>query len=74
MAQQHIEPHIDEAVQLRTVKAALQRHFAGRVSDETISREVEQGLEEFSEAPVRTFVPLLLQKRVTDRLRQLHPA
>ena len=68
---QSTEPHVDETVQLRTVEAALQRKFAGRVPDETISREVHLGLEEFSAAPVRTFVPLLLQKRVTDRLRRL---
>jgi hypothetical protein len=74
MAQQHIEPHIDEAVQLRTVKAALLRRFEGRVSDDTIEKEVDEGLQEFSGAPVRTFVPLLLQKRVTERLRHLHPA
>lgn len=66
--------HVDEAGQLRTVEAALQRRFAGRVPDETITREVSRGLEEFSEASVRTFIPVLLQKRVTDRLRHLHPA
>lgn len=66
--------HVDEAVQLTTVRAALQRRFAGRVSDETISREVDQGLAEFSGAPVRAFVPVLLQKRVTDRLRRAQSA
>jgi hypothetical protein len=65
------EPHIDEAAQLQTVKVALQRRFAGRVPAETISREVDQGLQEFSGAPVRAFIPVLLQKRVTDRLRGL---
>ena len=73
MAQQ-IQPHVDEALQLRTVEDALQRRFAGQVPDETISREVDQGLQEFSSAPVRTFIPLLLQKRVTDRLRRARPA
>jgi hypothetical protein len=71
---QHIEPHIDEAAQLQGVEAALQRRFAGRVPDETIAREVDAGLQEFSGARVRTFIPVLLQKRVTDRLRQLNPA
>jgi hypothetical protein len=69
-----IQPHVDEAVQLRTVEAALRRRFAGQVPDETISREVDEGLQEFSDAPVRTFIPVLLQKRITDRLRQAHPA
>lgn len=61
--------HVDESVQLRSVEAALQRRFAGQVPDETIAREVTEGLEEFSHASVRTFIPVLLQKRVTDRLR-----
>jgi hypothetical protein len=74
MPLEHTAPHMDEAVQLSTVKAALARRFAGRVPEETIAREVDAGLQEFSGAPVRTFVPLLLQKRVTDRLRRLHPA
>jgi hypothetical protein len=73
MAQDH-QPHVDEAVQLRTVEDALKRRFAGRVPEETIAREVDEGLREFSGAPVRTFIPVLLQKRVTDRLRHAHPA
>jgi hypothetical protein len=73
MAQQN-QPHVDEADQLRSVEDALKRRFAGRVPDETISREVDEGLREFTGAPVRTFIPVLLQKRVTDRLRRAHPA
>jgi len=69
-----IAPQVDEAVQLKTVRAALQRRFAGQVSDEAISHEVDQGLAEFSGAPVRTFIPVLLQKRVTDRLRRARSA
>jgi hypothetical protein len=68
------QPHVDEAVQLRTVEDALKRRFAGRVPDETISREVDEGLREFNGATVRTFIPVLLQKRVTDRLRSASPA
>jgi hypothetical protein len=63
--------HVDEAVQLRTVTAALQHRFAGQVPDEVIASEVDQGLEEFSGATVRTFIPVLLQKQVTERLRRL---
>lgn len=64
---------MDEGQQVRTVEAALQRRFHGRVSDETIAHEVDSGLQEFAGAPVRTFIPLLLQKQVTERLRRLHP-
>lgn len=67
------QAHVDEAVQLQTVEAALQRRFAGQVPEETIHREVDAGLAEFTGAPVRTFIPVLLQKRVTDRLRHSHP-
>jgi hypothetical protein len=68
---EHGIPQVDEAVQLSTVRAALQRRFAGRVSEEVIRLEVDQGLAEFSEASVRTFIPVLLQKRITDRLRRV---
>lgn len=68
------EPQVDENQQVQTVEAALQHRFAGRLTPAAISKAVSQGLAEFSEAPVRTFVPLLLQKRVTDRLRQSPPA
>lgn len=71
---QETQPHVDEAAQLQTVKAALKRRFAGQVSEETIVREVDDGLREFTGASVRTFIPVLLQKRVTDRLRHAHPA
>ena len=71
---QDFQSHVDEAVQLRTVEAALRRRFAGQVPEETISREVDEGLREFTGARVRTFIPVLLQKRVTDRLRHAHPA
>ncbi|GAC1444198.1 MAG: hypothetical protein NVS3B26_12880 [Mycobacteriales bacterium] len=65
---------VDEALALSTVRAALQRRFAGRVSDEVIRIEVDQGLAEFSGASVRTFIPVLLQKKVTDRLRRTQSA
>ena len=68
------QSHVDEAVQLRTVEDALRRRFAGQVPEETISREVDEGFREFHGARVRTFIPVLLQKRVTDRLRHAHPA
>jgi hypothetical protein len=70
----HTGMQIDESAQLSTVKAALQRRFAGQVPDDTIAREVDEGLQEFSAATVRTFIPVLLQKRVTDRLRGLRSA
>jgi hypothetical protein len=61
---------LDETAQLRAVEQALARKFFGRVEDERIHREVEIGMIEFREARIRTYIPVLLQKRVTDRLRQ----
>jgi hypothetical protein len=60
---------MDESGQLRAVEQALVRRFAGVVAEERIAREVEAGLAELRDAPIRTFIPVLLQKRVTDRLR-----
>lgn len=71
---QGVQTQVDEAGQLRNVRAALERRFAGQVPEEIIAREVDRGLAEFAGAPVRTFIPVLLQKRVTDRLRRADPA
>ena len=71
---QDFQSHVDEAVQLRTVEDALRRRFAGQVPEETIAQEVDAGLQEFTGARVRTFIPVLLQKRVTDRLRHARSA
>jgi hypothetical protein len=71
---QDFQSHVDEAVQLRTVEDALRRRFAGQEPEETITREVDEGLREYNGARVRTVIPVQLQKQVTDRLRHAHPA
>ncbi|GAC1445516.1 MAG: hypothetical protein NVS3B26_24190 [Mycobacteriales bacterium] len=63
------EPHVNERQQVQTVEAALQRRFAGKVPADAISTAISQELAEFDEAPVRTFVPLLVHKQVRERLR-----
>jgi hypothetical protein len=60
----------DETTQLRLVEQQLLRAFAGRVPDEDICREVSAGMSDFRDARIRTFIPVLLQKRVADRLRR----
>ena len=60
---------MDESAQLVAVEQALTRKFGGRIDDRRIHREVEVGMQEFRDAPIRTYIPVLLQKRVTDRLR-----
>jgi hypothetical protein len=59
----------DETTQLHMVEQQLLRTFAGRVPDEDIYREVSAGMNDFRDARIRTFIPVLLQKRVADRLR-----
>lgn len=60
---------LDEKAQLRAVEEALARKFSGQIADEQIHHEVEVGISEFRDARIRTYIPVLLQKRVTDRLR-----
>jgi hypothetical protein len=59
----------DDRSQLARVEATLLGKFGQSVSPETISAEVESAMREFADARIRTYVPVLLQKRVTDQLR-----
>ena len=59
----------DEKTQLQRVEQALLRKFGDRVQRETICAEVEAAKHEFDQARIRIYVPILLQKQVTDVLR-----
>ncbi len=59
----------DENVQLAQVESALVTKYGDHVPPEQISAYVQEGLAEFEHARIRTFLPVLLQKRLTDRLR-----
>jgi hypothetical protein len=60
---------VDESAQLAQVSSALVRHFAGRVPEETVIAAVQDEARVFDGARIRTFVPVLLQRKVTERLR-----
>lgn len=60
----------DERAQLRRVEQDLLRRYGDRLPREVICAEVEQAKQEFAAAKVRTFVPVLVQRRVQDALRR----
>jgi hypothetical protein len=59
----------DAAAQLRSVEEGLIASFADRVPKEVICAEVERMTQEFADSRVRTFIPVLVQRRVADKLR-----
>lgn len=61
---------VDEAAQLRSVEDALLRKFEGRFGRDEICAEVQRTQSGFSSARVRTFVPVLIQRAVSESLRR----
>ena len=59
----------DEKSQLQRVESVLLSKFGDRVPPDAICAEVEAAMHDFDGARIRTYVPVLLQKRVTDVLR-----
>ncbi len=66
----HLTVKIDEAAQMRSVEQALLRKFEGRLDRETICAEVRRRKASFADARIRSFVPVLVQRAVTDALRR----
>jgi hypothetical protein len=63
----------DESAQLLSVEQSLVASFADRLPREVIAAEVERIRQEFADSRVRTFIPVLVQRRVSDSLRhKLH--
>lgn len=60
----------DEQAQVAAVESALVSKYGDRIPPEQISADVRAGLAEFDGARIRTFLPVLLHKRLTDRLRR----
>lgn len=63
----------DEKAQLAHVEQDLLRLFA-QLSPATVKREVKTAVRTFSSAPVRTFVPVLVHRRVRTQLAPLRHA
>ncbi len=60
-----------EESQLRSIEDALLRRFEGRVPPATVRAEVRASKELFSDARIRNFVPVLVQREAAMRLRRL---
>ena len=61
----------DEHRQLESARRALVAEFAGRVPAADVEARFAELVEEFHAAPVRSFVPVLVQRRVRERLRSV---
>jgi hypothetical protein len=62
--------HTEES-QIEAVEHALVDTFGERVEPPRIHAEMVNALERFSDARIRTYVPLLVQHDVAVRIRQL---
>jgi hypothetical protein len=59
----------DDAAQLLSVEELLIASFADRLPRDVIAAELERTRQEYADSRVRTFIPVLVQRRVTDNLR-----
>lgn len=61
---------VDEADQLKNVEEGLIRKFGDRVPAQRVSQEFGAAVKRFATAPVRAFVPVLIQREVSESLRR----
>ena len=59
----------DEKAQLRQVEEQVLSKLGDAVSPAAVRKELRNGLRAFADAPIRTYVPVLLQKQLLDTLR-----
>ncbi len=59
----------DEDRQLESARRALLAEFEGRVPADEVERRFAELVAEFRGAPVRSFVPVLVQRRTREQLR-----
>jgi hypothetical protein len=61
---------LDEQAQIRSVEMTMLQRFAGRVPEDVVHAEVELAASMlYGDARIRTFLPVLVERRVKDRLR-----
>ena len=60
----------DDARQLERARTEVLRKYAGRSSSEAVATTFDQVVAEFADARVRAFVPVLVERRVRERLLQ----
>ena len=58
----------DEKRQLDAVREDAVRELAGRLPAEAIQARFEAIVADFAQAPVRTYVPVLVRRRLRDEL------
>lgn len=61
--------HVREDVELAHLTARLKAQFADRVTDTEIERTVTEASADLASAPIRVFVPLLVERGARERLR-----
>lgn len=59
----------DEAAEFSDILRRLQAQFGDVLGEDVIARELRTEVEALQDAPIRTFVPGLVQRRVSERLR-----
>jgi hypothetical protein len=67
-----VAPHLtdDEQRQLDAARRDLVAEFADRVPEAEVTARFDEIAREFAEAPVRTFVPVLVGRQARQRLRE----
>ena len=58
----------DERRQLEAVRITLQREFENRVAASVVDQHFAEIVARFSDAPVRTFLPVLVHRQTRQRL------
>jgi len=61
--------HLDEGVEIQHVIERLDAEFSPSMPHVAIVDTVEECVQRWSDAPIRTFVPLLTERRATEELR-----
>ena len=61
-------------VDLRSVREALHRKFDRTADLDLINRELDRAILKFSQARIRAYLPVLIEREVAARLRRVREA
>jgi hypothetical protein len=64
------DPRTDERRQIEHVKEDLLREFPA-IPESVVHQELTQAVQSFRQAPVRSFVPVLVRRGARERLRRI---
>jgi hypothetical protein len=62
--------HLLERVQIDRVRGRLRHEFQNRFDVGVIDLQIEVALEEFGDVPIRTYLPILVERHARSSLRQ----